>query len=256
MIQNFLEVAKEAALEAGKVVKKYYQSELQLHNKGYFTNFATQADLESEAKVIEIIKKHFPEHNIIAEESGRVDNGSEYSWAIDPIDGTIPFTDGVPFFGVSVGLLKNDKPFVGVINMVGSGELFWAEEGKGAFKNGKKIEVRKENNLGNVTFALEMGHNEREMRLEKHFRPIVEKVRMVYVFGSSVMAHVLVAEGHLDGLFIRAYVWDFAAGAILVKEAGGKVTDPQGKEIDYTQKQFHTIATNGFIHDEIVNLYK
>lgn len=253
---KFLTVAKEAATEAGKVVKKYYQSELKLHNKGYFTNFATQADLESEKKVIEIIKANFPEHNIIAEESGRVDNGSEYSWAIDPIDGTIPFTDGIPFFGVSIGLLKNNKPFVGVINMVGSDELFWAEEGKGAFKNGKQIQVRKEDNLGNVTFALEMGHNERQMRLEKHFKPIVEKVRMVYVMGSSVMSHVLVAQGHLDGLFIRAYVWDFAAGAILVQEAGGKVTDPRGDEVDFTQKQIHIIATNGLIHDQIIELYR
>jgi myo-inositol-1(or 4)-monophosphatase len=94
---KFLTVAKEAAIEAGKIVKKYYQSKLELHGKGHVANFATKADLESEAKVIEIIKANFPEHNIIGEESGRVDNGSEYTWAIDPIDGTIPFVDGIPF---------------------------------------------------------------------------------------------------------------------------------------------------------------
>src|SRR5262245_53009959 len=129
---KFLEVAKEAAIEAGKVVKSYYNSELALQGKGHYTNFATKADLESEAKVIEIITKNFPEHNIIGEESGRVENNSQYTWAIDPIDGTIPFVDGIPFFGISVGLLKNNKPFVGVINMVAADELFWAEEGEGA----------------------------------------------------------------------------------------------------------------------------
>ena len=115
---KFLAVAKEAAIEAGKIVKYYYNTELELHGKGHVANFATQGDLESEKKVIEIITKNFPDHNIIGEESGRVDKGSEYSWAIDPIDGTIPFVDGIPFFGVSVGLLKNNQPFVGVINMV------------------------------------------------------------------------------------------------------------------------------------------
>lgn len=108
---KFLQVAKQAAIEAGKIVKKYYQTKLVLHGKGHVTNFATKADLESEAKVIEIITKNFPEHNIIGEESGRVDNNSEYTWAIDPIDGTIPFVDGLPFFGISIGLLKNNQPF-------------------------------------------------------------------------------------------------------------------------------------------------
>src|SRR3989344_6796187 len=123
---RFLKVAKQAATEAGEIVKKYYQSELELHNKGHVNNFATQADLESEAKVIEILRASFPEHNIIAEESGRIDNGSEYTWAIDPIDGTIPFVDGLPFFGVSIAVLKDNKPFIGVINMVVAGELYWA----------------------------------------------------------------------------------------------------------------------------------
>lgn len=252
---KFLIVAKQAAIEAGKIVKKYYNSELELQGKGHFANFATKADVESEAKVIEIIKANFPGHNIIAEESGIIDNGSEYSWAIDPIDGTIPFVDGIPFFGVSVGLLKNNKPFVGVINMVAESELFWAEEGKGAFMNGKKIHVRNEPDLSNVTFALEFGHAERLMRLEKHFKPIVEKVRFVYVFGSTVKPLTLVARGSIDGSFIRANVWDFAAGAILIKEAGGKFTDPKGNKPDFTAEKIQLLCSNGLIHDEMVKTY-
>ncbi|MBI2593290.1 hypothetical protein HYW44_01440, partial [Candidatus Daviesbacteria bacterium] len=232
-----------------------YQSELDLEGKGHFANFATKADIESEAKIIEIITKNFPSHNIIAEESGIIDNGSEYSWAIDPIDGTIPFVDGLSTFGVSVGLLKDNKPFVGVINMVAQEEIYWAEQGKGAFKNGKKIHVRQENSLEKSTIALEWGHSERLWRIDKHFIPIVEKVRYVYVFGSAVQSLTSIAEGNLDGAFIRAYVWDFAAGAILIKEAGGKFTDEKGNEPDFTIKKIQLISSNGLIHDEMVKTY-
>lgn len=253
---KFLQVAKEAAIAAGKIVKKYYQSKLTLNGKGHFANFATLADVESENKVIEIIKANFPKHNIIAEESGTVDHGSEYSWAIDPIDGTIPFVDGLPFFGVSVGLLKNNEPLLGVINMVAKDELFWAEKGKGVFKNGKRIQVRREKSLEQSTIALEWGHSERLWRIDKHFVPIVEKVRYAYVFGSAVQSLTSIAEGNLDGAFIRAYVWDFAAGAILIKEAGGRFTDEKGNKPDFTAEKIQLICSNGLIHDEMVKVYK
>jgi len=252
---RFLKVAKQAATEAGEIVKKYYQSELELHNKGHVNNFATQADLESEAKVIEILRASFPEHNIIAEESGRIDNGSEYSWAIDPIDGTIPFVDGLPFFGISIGLLKNDQPLLGVINMVAKDDLFWAEQGKGAFKNGKRIQVRKKESLDQATIALEWGHSARDWRIEKHVAPIIEKVRYAYVFGSAVQSLTAIAEGKLDGCLIRAYVWDFAAGAIIVKEAGGEYTDPKGDKPDFTAEKIQLICSNGLIHDQMVKAY-
>ena len=252
---KFLQVAKEAAIEAGKIVKGYYQSELELQGKGHYTNFATKADLESEAKVIEIIIKNFPEHNIIGEESGRVDNGSEYSWVIDPIDGTIPFVDGIPVFGVSVGLLKNSQPFVGVINMVGAGDIYWAEEGQGAFKNGEKIQVRKQSDLEKSTLALEFGHTGRDKKIENHFKPVIEKIRYAYVFGSAVRSLTLVAQGNLDGALISAYVWDFAAGAILVLEAGGKITNQKGEEADFTLNHFELLFSNNLIHDDLVRIY-
>lgn len=252
---KFLRVAKKAAIEAGKIVKKYYQSELKLEGKGHFANFATKADLESEAKVIDIIKANFPDHNIIAEESGTVDQGSEYTWAIDPIDGTIPFVDGISTFGASIGLLRNNKPFVGAINMVAQGELYWAEEGKGAFKDGQRINVRKEGQLKKSTIALEFGHGGRNEKLEKQFKPIVEKVRFAYVFGAGVKALTSIAEGTVDECFFEGHPWDFAAGAILVVEAGGKVTDPQGNEPNFVAPTFELLCSNGLIHDDIVKLY-
>lgn len=252
---EFLKVAKEAAIEAGKIVKSSLVADLTLSEKGHYANFATEADVASEQKIIEIITKAFPDHNIIAEESGIVDKGSEYSWAIDPIDGTIPFVDGVPFFGVSIGLLKNMQPYLGVINMVALDELFWAEEGQGAFKNDKKISVRQEASLKNSTIALEFGHSGRQMRLDKHFTPLADKVRYIYVFGSSVRAFTFLAEGKIDGLFIKAHPWDFAAGTILVKEAGGVFSDPLGGIPDFSKDEINVVASNGLLQETLLKTF-
>ncbi len=256
MEDKILEVAKQAALEAGKIIKKYYLTELDLQNKGHFTNFATKADVESEQKIIEILTKNFPSHNIIAEESGMVNKNSQYSWAIDPIDGTIPFVDGIPVFGVSIGILKDNKPFAGVINMVATDELYWAMKGKGAFLNGKKIKVREESNLQNCTIALDLGHTDRIFKLDKFFRPIAEKVRHIYMLGSAVSALCYVAKGFLDAYIIRANIWDFAAGVVLVEEAGGKVTGLLGGEVDYQEAKPQLICSNGVVHEEILKVYK
>lgn len=253
--EKILRVAKQAASEAGKIVKKYYQSELILHNKGHFTNFATKADLEAEQKIIQILTKNFPGHNIIAEESGSVNKGSEYTWAIDPIDGTIPFVDGIPVFGVSIGILRDKKPIIGVINMVATGEVYWAIEGKGAFLNGKKIRVRKESNLEKSTIGLELGHAGRITKLDRLWRPIVEKVRYVYLYGASVAILCYVAKGSVDAYIQQANIWDLAAGVVLITEAGGKVTDFSGKEPDYFDGKPSLVCSNGLIHEAILKIY-
>lgn len=253
---NFLKVAKEAALEAGKIVKKYYLSELTLQGKGHYSNFATKADLESEQKIIQIITKNFPGHNIIAEESGKIDKKSKYSWAIDPIDGTIPFVDGIPVFGVSIGVLKNNHPLIGVIYMVARDELYWAQKGKGAFLNGKKIEVRKESNLQNATIGLELGHMNRAARLDKLWKPIVDKVRYVYLYGASIAILCYIARGWIDAYVQEANIWDLAAGALLITEAGGKVTHFSGKEADFSVDRPQLICSNGLIHDQILKTLK
>ncbi len=145
------------------------------------------------------------------------------------------------------------QPYLGVINMVAIDELFWAEEGQGAFKNGEKIEVRKESDLGKTTIALEFGHSGRQMRLDKHFAPIADKVRYIYVFGSAVRAFTFVAEGKIDGLFIKAHPWDFAAGTILVQEAGGVFSDPKGGIPDFSKDELNIIASNSLLQETLIN---
>lgn len=255
MEDDILKVAKQAALDAGKIVKKYYLSELTLQNKGHYSNFATKADIESEQKIIQILTKNFQSHNIIAEESGMVKKGSEYTWAIDPIDGTIPFVDGIPTFGVSIGILKDNQPIVGVIYMVATEELYWAQKGKGAFLNGKRIKVRQESNLEQSTIGLELGHAERVARLDNLWRPIVGQVRYVYLYGASVAILCYIARGWVDAYIQQANIWDLAAGVVLIKEAGGKVTDISGKEPDFSESRPRLICSNGLIHDAILKIY-
>ncbi len=256
MSDNFLKAAKQAALMAGDIVKKYYQSELNLLNKGHYANFATQADLESEEKIVQILTENFPGHNIIAEENGFLDKGSEYTWVIDPIDGTIPFVDGIPVFGISIGLLKNNQPVVGVINMVASGEIYWAQAEKGAYLNGKIIKVRKEANLQNSTIGVGLGHTDRIMKIDQFFIPFAEKVRYIYLLGSAVSVMGYVARGILDGFVLRANIWDVAAGAVLIVEAGGKVSGLEGKPLEWRNEKISLIASNGLIHDDMVEALK
>lgn len=252
---DFLKIAKQAALEAGKIVKKYSALEHQLFDKGRVNDFATRADLESEKKIIEIIKKNFPDHSIIAEESGEQDNNSEFRWAIDPIDGTIAFVTGFPSYSVCIGLLKNNKPILGVINMVGTNELYWAQKDGGAFVNGKQIRVSTENLLPNSSVSLEMGHTGRIEKIDKYFKPLVEKIRMPYVIGGAGADMVYVARGFFDGTINEANVWDYVAGAIIVEEAGGKVTNYEGGAIDWTKKRISVAASNGLIHDEFLKAF-
>lgn len=253
---KFLQVAKQAAQEAGDLILKYSQNEHEIHNKGKTNDFATQADLNSDKLITQIIKKNFPDHNIIAEESGETNNNSEYTWAIDPIDGTIAYASGVPTYGISIGLLKDNQPFLGVINLAGVKELYWAEKGKGVFLDGRKIKIRKEDRFSESIIGVELAHTNRKEKLDQYFYPIVDKVRGIFSVNSAVWQLTYLANGKIDGLALPGYIWDFAAGAIIVTEAGGKITDYKGEDIDWTKKRINVIGSNGLIHDDLVNLYK
>lgn len=250
---EFLKVAKQAAVEAGKIVAKYGDEELHLKQKTHANDLVTEADVEAEKVILSIIKKAFPEHNILAEESGSDLKDSEYTWTIDPIDGTIDFISGIPFYGVSVGLLKNKKPFVGVINIVGQNELYWAEKDQGAFVNGKQIQVSAREKLSDGYMFLDVGGKEREKRLNNRLLPFMNKIRAIFMAGSATIEMVYTARGFTDGFILKANPWDFGAGAIILLEAGGRVSDYKGNEIeDWTKSKIQIIGTNGLMHDQIV----
>jgi myo-inositol-1(or 4)-monophosphatase len=248
----YLKTAKKAAIEGGKIVAKYREMELHLKQKSHSNDIVTQADVETEKVVIEIIKKAFPGHAVLAEESGEDTRDSEYTWVIDPIDGTTDFISGIPFYAVSVGLQKNGKPIVGVINLVGQSELYWAEEGLGAYVNGKQIQVSARSNLNEAYMFLDLGGVEREKRLENRVKPFMNKIRAVFMAGSATLEMVYTARGYADGFILKANPWDFTAGAVILKEAGGKISDYTGRQVDWSKKKLQVIGTNGLLHEDIV----
>ncbi len=251
---NFLKVAKQAALEAGKVIQKYSGQNVKKDIKeGDKSNFVTKVDLESEKVIVKILSSHFPSHSIITEEGGGRDKKSDYIWMIDPLDGTFTFSQHIPYFTVSIGLLKNKQPILGVINHVSLKNIYWAQKDKGAFLNDKEIKVSNKKELEEVAGTLELGHRQkRQIRLDSYINRLVTKIGYAYQFGSSAVTLALVAEGLLDLYVSQAYPWDFVAGAVIVREAGGTVTDFEGKEPDWTKERINLVASNGLIHERIL----
>ncbi|MDO8573754.1 MAG: inositol monophosphatase family protein [Candidatus Daviesbacteria bacterium] len=257
MEDKFLKVAKQAAVEAGKVIMSFYGQDHKLMIKTDHTDFATQADLAAEKTIVGIITKNFPSHNIIAEEKVRINNRSTFTWAIDPVDGTISFASKMPFFAVSIGLLENNQPVLGVIYHVTQNDLYWAEIGKGAYLNGRKIAVSKTNKLKNSVIGLGIGGmSRRKDKLKNYFYPLLEKVRYIYMLGGGAVSLAFVARGFLDALPNTAWIWDQAAGGIIITEAGGKVSDRSGNPVDWSADKAECIASNGLVHNEVLEALK
>lgn len=257
MGDNFLKIAKQAALTAGKVIMSYYGKDHRLMIKTDHSDFATQADLAAEKVIVENITKHFPSHNIISEEKVRINNKSSYTWVIDPVDGTVSFASRMPFFSVSIGLLKDNQPIVGVIYHVAQKDLYWAEKGKGAYLNGTKISVSKTNKLKNAVVGLGIGTvTRRKDKLNDYFFPLVDQVRYIYILGGGAVSLALLARGSLDGFPNKAWIWDQAAGGIIIPEAGGKISDRFGNPVDWSADKTEFIASNGLIHDQLLEALK
>lgn len=255
---KFLKVAKQAALKAGKIIQKYSNQfgEKIIKNRDS-SNFVTKADLESEKTIVEIISNVFPDHTIIAEEGGGINKGSEYVWMVDPLDGTITFTQNIPFFTVSIGLLRGGKPILGVVNHISFKNLYWAESGKGAYLNDKKIQVSSRKDLEATVCVLGFGHRQkRQQKLDLYINKLITKIGFPYEFGSAAVTAALVAHGMLDLYVGGAYPWDFAAGSVIVTEAGGRVTDLKGRDPDWGRERLDLVFSNSLIHDEILEALK
>lgn len=253
-----IEIVKKIAREAGEITLKIREKGLLVSRKTEdASNIVTQGDKASEDLIIKAIKKHFPSHSVLSEESGANNIKSQYCWVIDPIDGTLPYSAGLPTFGVSIGLLKKGRPYLGVIDLPALGELYWAEMGKGAFLNNKKISVSKEDKIKEALVGFELGWMEGRKRvLRRLIEPVALNARYTPIFGCTVAGLCYVARGALDAYIHTAYPWDFAAGTAIIQEAGGRVTDQEGKPIDWSKDWIDFFVSNGLIHDEILSLIK
>lgn len=258
MNDDFLKVAKKAALEAGKIISKYSGKKHKLDYKNDdLSDFSTKADVEAEEKIVAILTKNFPKHNIIAEEKTRINQDSDYTWVIDPLDGTIFYARGLPLFAVSIGLLQNNKPVVGVIYDVSAKALYFAQQGQGAYLDGQSISVSTESELAAAVVDMDFGHRaRRRQKMEGYVITLADKMGYLCALGPAVGILGLLARGSLDAFVCTAWIWDFLAGAVIVKEAGGKVSDFEGNEPDWSKERLNIVASNGLIHDQILDALK
>lgn len=245
-IQNFIKTALE---EASKIAKRNFGKVVAGTVKGKDSNqILTETDLEISKFIVGKIREVYPSHNIIDEEAGVIDNKSQYTWAIDPVDGTSNFANGVPLYGVMIGLLKEGTPVAGGISLPSFEEIYLAEKEKGAFCNGEKVQVTSEANLLSTLVAYTLdGHQENPSFTRDEcalMAEIILNIRNLRNSGSCFDA-AMVARGKFGGYLNRTgKIWDNVAQQILIEEAGGVYTDFFGQPMDY--KSPLTKANNDF----------
>ena len=254
-LEKIKEVAVRAAEAAGEIQKRHFGKAKIVALKSIH-DLVTEADLECEKKIIEIVKENFPEHGFIAEESGESGKDAEWKWIIDPVDGTTNFSIGNHFFCVSIGVAKGNELMAGVIYAPMYDEMYVAVKGGGAFLNGKKISVSGRGELKESVVSYCNDHTERNMiRAGKPLAEFSMKCVAVRKFGSSELQFANVAAGKYECTFIYGTTpWDVAAGTILVREAGGKITDFEGNEWKPWGEEM--VATNGKIHNEVLEIIR
>ncbi len=254
---DYLNVAIEASKEAGRFLKINLGKVKNIQTKKEEINLVTEIDKETEKKIVEFIKSKFPHHSILAEESGEAKLDSGYKWIIDPLDGTTNYTHSFPVFCVSIALEHKGEVILGVIYDPNFDELFWAEKGKGAFLNGKKISVSRTDKLIKSMLATGFPYNVRENpdNCIEHFVNFLMEAQAIRRLGSAALDLAYVACGRLDGFWeVNLNPWDVAAGKIIIEEAGGKVTDFYGNKFSIYTKGI--VASNGLIHEQMLEVIK
>ena len=253
-----IQLAIDVALEAGKYLKQSIGNIKKVEMKlGQETNLVTEIDKNSEELIIGMIRKEYPDHDFLAEESGSHDRKSEYRWIIDPLDGTLNFTHGVPLYSVSIAVEYRGEIVAGVVYEPNLGELFTAEKGKGAFLNQRPISVSKVDRLIESMLVTGFPYTIRDNpdNAVQHFVNMLMKAQGLRRLGSAAVDLAYVACGRFEGFWeVSLNPWDMAAGVLLVQEAGGRFTNFHGSASSVYGKQ--VLATNGLVHDALVEILK
>ncbi|HVM75815.1 MAG TPA: inositol monophosphatase family protein [Candidatus Saccharimonadales bacterium] len=253
MIKQSLEIAIEIAQEAGKVLREEMERPPTIAYKGDF-DLVTQADRRSEQVIVTRLQQHFPGHTVAAEEGTGKNTGSEYVWHVDPLDGTTNFAHAYPCFCVSMALARGNELLLGVIYNPIYQELFAAARGEGATFNGRKISCSKITSLKSSLLCTGFPNHNREANPNFHYYwDFTLRSHGVRRDGSAALDLASVAMGRFDSFWeFGLNPWDVAAGIVLVEEAGGKISDMQGKA--YRLGGPSILASNGSIHDEMVRV--
>ena len=254
MSSQFLKVALEAGKNAEEIITTYYSDDaIKIELKEDETP-VTLADREAEKAIRETIKQTFPTHGFLGEEYGIEEGESPYLWIIDPIDATRNYIRKIPIFGTQIALMKGEELILGVSNAPLLNELLYAETGSGAFLNGEPVHV---SDVAHPKDAM-VWHGGLNRFAEKGTFPgiynLITDVAGSRGFGNFYMYH-LVASGRSEAVIeAKTNVWDIAALTVILREAGGKITDIQGQTV--TKDTTSSVATNGVLHDTVLDYFK
>lgn len=256
-MDEFRKVLEEAIKAAGAIIQRRFHGDFIIDHKEGINNLVTEVDKQAEAAIIQIINAAFPDHTILSEEAGLLEQHSDYIWFVDPIDGTVNFAHGIPLCCVSIGLRHKGDMLLGSVYNPMMNELFFAERGKGATLNGAPIHVSNKEDFSRA--CLVTGFPYRMPAQGDHPLKVFERAIMrglpVRRLGSAAIDLCWVACGRFDGFWeYNLSPWDIAAGYLIVEEAGGKISDFEGNPYDVFDKE--TLATNGLIHEPLLALIK
>jgi len=240
---------------AGEIIRDGFGKNISIEYKTNDSNLVTEIDKKAETAIINFIQTEFPTHNIISEECGALNNSSEYTWIVDPLDGTTNFAHGLPIFSVSIGVQKNGVTQWGAVYDVMRNVFYSAELGSGSFEDDKKLRVSSNANLAHSVIATGFPYDIKDNSNEpiKHFSNFLVKTRTIRRLGSAALDLCYVASGVYDGLWeMKLGPWDICAGQLILEEAGGKATDFIGNKIDYNN--IRILASNRKVHDDMMKI--
>jgi myo-inositol-1(or 4)-monophosphatase len=253
-IEKVKQVGIGAAYRAGKILKEHFGKLEMVKNKGTI-DLVTEADIAAEKAIVDAIKETFPDHSIVAEESGSLQGDPDNCWFIDPLDGTTNYAHNLGFFSVSIAFFYKKKASVGIVFNPVTAELFTATKGQGAQLNNHPISVSDKKTLQESLLVTGFPYNLNTIlfRLITRFQNCLSASQGVRRLGSAALDLCYVACGRFDGFWEENLnPWDTAAGVLIAQEAGAVVTDFKDRPFHINKKQI--LATNGHIHSEMVTL--
>lgn len=252
-----------ALLEAGKILMENFGKISDYTVKESQSSIVTKTDVDSEKRIMKIIADAFAEHNLLGEETGFQNKKSEFTWVVDPIDGTSNFAAGIPWFGVIICVLKDFEPILAGCYLPVQNQIYLAEKGKGATLNGEQISVSKESDMKNVLMAYSLDFSDEPGKTEREAKVIQQLVQNVRNLRSTncLVDFCYTADGKFGGCANQTTkIWDIAGPSLLIEEAGGVATDLNGNTFDFSvteknyDRNFEIVAANKLLHPVVIKL--
>lgn len=253
-MSNLLAMVEDIARQAGSLLAEGYGHVRHVHQKGPI-DLVTEFDARAEELIIASLRRRFPDHAILAEESGHVPGESEYQWVIDPLDGTTNFAHGIPVFAVSIALVRSNVPVLGVAYDPLRREMFSAEAGHGATLNQQPIHVSTQSELAGAVLSTGFPYDVRTNLCNNfaEFARFTSLARSIRHLGSAALDCAWTAASRLDGYWeYGVKPWDIAAGMLIVREAGGRVTTADREEDILARDSI--VTSNGLIHEQMLQV--